>query len=122
MYKTDADFQRELVEMQHLEERGEFGVWRKEALANMDDLIDPSKIEQGWRSRTLRETYQPDDIVYDMLRWGSCPKTGSLLKLRGAGSRLRGTRARLTWIMLTRVQFRNRTREVVGNSGINAQT
>ena len=91
LYKTDADFQRELVEMQELEERGEFGVWRKEALANMDDLIDPTKIEQGWRSRTLRETYQPNDIVYDMdLEMGILSENGVSIKTSGSGIAVEG--------------------------------
>ena len=76
--------------MQHLYARGEFSAWRQEALAHLDDLVDPTKIEQG-RSLTLRETYTPDDIVYDMdVEMGILSKDGVSIKTTGSGIAVEG--------------------------------
>ncbi len=78
---TDAELQQNLTEMQHLYDRGEFGAWRQEVAARLDDLIDPTKIEQE-RTLTLRETYQDENGV-------SIKTTGSGIAVEGDSGEIR---------------------------------
>ena len=114
---TDADLQQDLTEMQHLYARGEFSAWRQEALAHLDDLVDPTKIEQG-RSLTLRETYTPDDIVYDMdVEMGILSKDGVSIKTTGSGIAVEGDSGEIRLDNAHEGGFRSRSRKGDGNSG-----
>ena len=95
---TDAELQQNLTEMQHLYDRGEFGAWRQEVAARLDDLIDPTKIEQE-RTLTLRETYQDEN--------------GVSIKTTGSGIAVEGDSGEIRLDNVTRC----RSRKGVGNSG-----